>query len=92
MKSRPASLIALGLALGLGARPDAAAAQAPATPPPGFTAVFNGKNLAGWHGMPHFDPRKLAAMGEDERAKQIAAWTEEAKKHWRVEEVLERAR
>ena len=25
-------------------------------PPPGFARLFNGKDLAGWHGMPHFDP------------------------------------
>jgi hypothetical protein len=54
-------------------------------PPEGFTALFNGKDLSGWHGQPHFDPRKLEAMGEEERAQQIAAWTEDAKKHWSVE-------
>jgi hypothetical protein len=77
--------MALGLVLTLGAQHERAAAQATA-PPPGFTALFNGKDLTGWHGMPHFDPRKLAAMSEEERAKQVAAWTEEAKKHWRVED------
>src|SRR5437870_236852 len=35
--------------------------------PKGFTALFNGKDLTGWHGMPHFDPYKLAAMKPDER-------------------------
>ena len=54
-------------------------------PPPGFTALFNGKDLSGWHGMPHFDPYKLAAMQEAERKEQIARWTEDAKKHWKVE-------
>lgn len=55
-------------------------------PPKGFTALFNGKDLSGWHGMPHFDPRKLAAMSEDERAKTIAKWTEDARKHWSVQD------
>jgi hypothetical protein len=82
MTSRSAPFIALGLALAVGARPEAAPAQA--TPPPGFTALFNGKDLAGWHGMPHFDPRQLAAMPEAERATKLAAWTEEAKRHWSV--------
>ena len=50
-----------------------------------FKAVFNGVDLSGWHGMPHFDPRKLAAMSEEERAKQIAEWTADAKKHWTVD-------
>jgi hypothetical protein len=54
-------------------------------PPEGFVALFNGKDLGGWHGMPHFDPRKLAEMSEADREKQIAAWTEDAQKHWSVE-------
>jgi hypothetical protein len=54
-------------------------------PPKGFTALFNGKDLSGWHGMPHFDPYKLAAMKEDERKAQIEKWTEDAKQHWTVE-------
>lgn len=56
-----------------------------AEPPEGFRPLFNGQDLAGWHGMPHFDPRDLAKMPEDARAKQIAEWTEDAKKHWTVE-------
>jgi len=55
-------------------------------PPPGFVALFDGKSLAGWHGMPHFDPRKLAAMGDEEKAKTLAEWTDDAKEHWRVED------
>src|SRR5215471_17924953 len=54
-------------------------------PPKGFTALFNGKDLACWHGMPHFDPYKLAAMPEAERKAQLEKWTEDARKHWTVE-------
>src|SRR5260370_13224333 len=54
-------------------------------PPKGFTALFNGKDLAGWHGMPHFDPYKLAALSEDDRKAQIEKWTADAKKHWTAE-------
>ncbi len=54
-------------------------------PPKGFTALFNGKDLSGWHGMPHFDPYKLAAMTPEERQAQIDKWTEDSKKHWTVE-------
>jgi hypothetical protein len=50
-----------------------------------FTLLFNGKDLTGWHGMPHFDPYKLAAMSEAERKSQIDKWTADAKKHWTVE-------
>ncbi len=51
-----------------------------------FTPLFNGKDLSGWHGMPTFDPRELAKMKEEDRAKQIAEWTADAKKHWSVDE------
>jgi hypothetical protein len=54
-------------------------------PPAGFTPLFNGKDLTGWHGMPHFDPYKLAAMKPEDREAQIAKWTEDAKKHWTVQ-------
>jgi len=32
------------------------------SPPAGNTPIFDGKTLDGWHGMPHFDPNKLAAI------------------------------
>jgi hypothetical protein len=54
-------------------------------PPQGFKALFNGKDLTGWHGMGHFDPRKLAAMNETERKDFLAKQTEDARKHWTVE-------
>jgi len=54
-------------------------------PPRGFAPLFNGKDLSGWHGMPHFDPYKLAAMPEAERKSQIEKWTADAKKHWTVQ-------
>jgi hypothetical protein len=66
----------------------AVAVRAPAAdpqPPKGFTALFSGKDLSGWHGMPHFDPYKLAAMKPEERAAQLEKWTADATKHWRVE-------
>ncbi|HCP13876.1 MAG TPA: DUF1080 domain-containing protein [Planctomycetaceae bacterium] len=56
-----------------------------AEPPEGFHAIFNGKDLEGWHGMPHFDPRDLARMPEEMRKKQIDEWTADAKQHWSVQ-------
>jgi len=53
--------------------------------PVGFTSLFNGKDLTGWHGMPHYDPYKLAALPKAEQEKLIADWTADAKKHWSVE-------
>jgi hypothetical protein len=54
-------------------------------PPKGFTALFNGKDLTGWHGMPHFNPYELNAMKPEDRTAKVAEWTEDAKKHWSVE-------
>ncbi|MEZ6130132.1 MAG: DUF1080 domain-containing protein [Planctomycetaceae bacterium] len=53
--------------------------------PDGFRAVFNGKDLTGWHGMPHFDPTKLAAMPDAERKSKLEEWNADAMKHWTVE-------
>lgn len=53
-------------------------------PPQGFTALFDGKDLAGWYGM-NSDPRKIAALSPEERAKKRAADMEDLNKHWSVE-------
>ncbi len=53
--------------------------------PPGFTALFNGKDLTGWRGGETFDHRKLLAMPAEQREAQIAKWTESMKPHWRAE-------
>lgn len=53
--------------------------------PEGFRPLFNGEDLSGWHGMPHFDPRKLAAMSEEDAAAKLKEWNEDAQKHWTVE-------
>ncbi len=54
-------------------------------PPKGLTALFNGKDLTGWHGLGHFDPRQLWAMKDEDRAKKRAADLEDFEKHWTVE-------
>ena len=64
-----------------------------AQPPPGFTALFNGRDLTGWRGGTTFDHRKLLEMPEAERAAQIAKWTatmteldpKSKKPNWHVE-------
>ena len=64
----------------------AAAGAAEPRPPAGFTPLFNGKNLEGWHGMKgDFNPYTLNAMEASKKTEQIAKWTEDAKKHWSVE-------
>ncbi len=55
------------------------------SPPPGFTALFNGKDLSGWHGRPQLDPRKWDATDANQQRKQLSQWREEFEKDWRVE-------
>src|SRR5437868_6756968 len=57
------------------------AAEAPA----GFTPLWNGRDLAGWHYMDTFDIRKLAAMSEPDRAARLAKWANDSQGHWWVE-------
>lgn len=77
----PLGSLLLVLTLSLAPR---AAADAP-KPPRGFTALFNGSNLDGWHGMPHYDPYKLAALPDDQRKALLTKWTTDARAHWKVE-------
>jgi hypothetical protein len=51
-------------------------------PPEGFTALFNGKDLSGWHGMETHDLRKLAG---NQAVVLGAKWMDDVRKHWRVE-------
>jgi hypothetical protein len=55
-------------------------------PPEGFEALFNGRDLSGWHGMGHFDPRKLAAMNDEQRLEKRAADMIGVQEHWTVED------
>jgi hypothetical protein len=54
------------------------------TPPEGFRALFNGRNLEGWHGMGHQDPYALAAMSDAERTALRARGMEDLREHWSV--------
>ncbi len=56
--------------------------RAAVAPPPGFVALFNGKDLSGWRGGDTFDHRKLLAMPEAARAEQIAKWSATMREHW----------
>ena len=57
--------------------------------PEGFRPLFNGKDLAGWHGWAIHDkganPYEIAKASPDEVKAKVAKWTEDAKKHWSVE-------
>ncbi|MDG2385254.1 MAG: DUF1080 domain-containing protein [Pirellulaceae bacterium] len=54
-------------------------------PPEGYRALFNGKDLSGWYGLETIDPRKLAAMSDQDRQTKRQADTANARKHWTVE-------
>ena len=55
------------------------------TPPPGFTALWNGTNLAGWWGADTEDPRKYLALPAAEFQTKRDASLADIRQHWRVE-------
>jgi hypothetical protein len=87
----PLLAAALLTSVGLPLTPAADPAADPAAPQPprGFTALFNGRDLAGWHGWDIHakgaSPADLEKLPPQEQAQRFAAWTEQARKHWRVE-------
>jgi len=52
----------------------------------GFTPLFNGENLKGWHGRPHVSPYKIEQWSDQKLKKKRAAWNESLRQHWRVED------
>lgn len=61
----------------------------PNTPPAGFTALFNGKDLSGWKGLPaapNDNPFKRAALSPEARAEVQAKADEVMKAHWKIED------
>ncbi len=54
--------------------------------PEGFTSLFNGSDLTGWHARPHFDPAEFDALSDAEREEKLAAWMEDARRHWSVDD------
>jgi hypothetical protein len=60
------------------------------TPPAGFVALFNGKDLSGWKGLPVKEkldnPFKRQAAKPEEMKKAQAAADERMRAHWKVED------
>ena len=54
-------------------------------PPPGFTALFNGKDLSGWKGLVA-DPPKRARMSPEELAAAQVTADQKMREHWKVED------
>lgn len=76
------SLAATLLAAAVGSAGRSASA-ADNTPPEGFTALFNGKDLTGWKGLVA-DPPKRAKMSPSELAEAQKKADEDAKAHWKA--------
>jgi hypothetical protein len=77
---RNASLpVILALCAALGA-PAASRERVPA----GFRALFNGKDLTGWYGRPHEDPRAAWALPPVAQALERSTHREDFEKHWKV--------
>lgn len=53
--------------------------------PPGFTALFNGRNLDNWWGAATEDPRVWLKLSPEEFAKKRQASLQDIAAHWRVE-------
>lgn len=54
-------------------------------PPPGFIALFNGKDLNGWWGCGTEDPRKWMNLPPAELERKRKESLKDIQKHWRVE-------
>jgi hypothetical protein len=52
------------------------------TPPAGFRALFNGKDLSGWYG---YNPHSVAKQEGEQREATLKKMREEFPDHWRVE-------
>ncbi|HUT32316.1 MAG TPA: DUF1080 domain-containing protein [Planctomycetota bacterium] len=61
----------------------AAALAADNTPPEGFTALFNGKDLTGWKGLVG-NPKSRATMKPEALAEAEKKATEKAIEHWKI--------
>ena len=80
-------------ALALAITPLQSAAQPQQQPPPGFSPLFNGRDLTGFRGGDTYDHRKLLALPPAEREALIAKWTasmnevnpKTGKPHWYFE-------
>ncbi len=76
-------IVAVTAAAARGAEPER---FQPVRQPAGFTALFNGKDFTGWHGLKTMDPRKFEALSAEGKSKALADGAADLKKHWRVED------
>ncbi|WP_068768353.1 DUF1080 domain-containing protein [Termitidicoccus mucosus] len=84
-KNNPRGIALCALAAGILAQAAFLHAQALPSPPAGFAALFNGRDLAGWWGAKTEDPRVYMALPPEEFAKKRDASLADIRAHWRVE-------
>lgn len=51
-------------------------------PPPGFRAIFNGRDLSGWYGL---NPHTVVKLKGEKKEASLAKQRQEFPQHWRVE-------
>ena len=61
----------------------AASALIADSPPAGFTPLFNGKDLAGWHG---YNPHSVAKLTGEKKDAMLAKMREEFPQHWSIKD------
>lgn len=83
------SIIAVGMACMIVLHGPTATAQNHNQPPEGFTALFNGKDIAGWTGGQTEDPvkikKKLEGMNDEQRKAYYAKIDADINRNWSVE-------
>ncbi len=77
MKCIPLAILGAAILL-----PSAVLHAANPAPPPGFRAIFNGQNLAGWHGL---NPHSVVKLQGAKREASLQKMRDEFAQHWRVE-------
>jgi hypothetical protein len=83
---KPTSLRAAGLLVCLLGAAGFAQDRPLNSPPPGYTALFNGKDLSGWRGRQGtYSPHAEAVLSKEELAAKQATWNSERDLHWSVD-------
>ena len=86
MKRQLLSTIAMiGILAVAGCRTHHSTSKSDNTPPAGFSALFNGADIAGWWGAATEDPRKYLALPADDFKKKHDASLEDIRQHWSVQ-------
>lgn len=75
----------IGILAVAGCRTHHSTSKSDNTPPAGFSALFNGADIAGWWGAATEDPRKYLALPADDFKKKHDASLEDIRQHWSVQ-------